>query len=84
MGSMATEQHSSPHGGGGVMASRPTRCLLLLQRCLAIRLQRTSCLLPPPPHCTPPKPGHEYWMYESGYRLFQVCYNHFTLIFNIK
>lgn len=40
----------------------PQRCRLILQRCLAIQLN---------------KPGHtpeDLWMYDSGYMIFQVGY----------
>lgn len=60
-------------GPGGPGSSR---CLLLLQRSLAIQLTRG-----PPPHVPPnagqresPKehPADEMWMYDKGYNLFQV------------
>lgn len=41
----------------------PQRCRLILQRCLAIQLT---------------KPGHtpeDYWMYDSGYMIFQVSHD---------
>lgn len=72
MGSLAGSEPPRTTGSGGLLvATRPTRCLLLLQRCLAIRLQRVSTL---GQSTTPvaPRSGHEYWMYDSGYRLFQV------------
>jgi len=40
----------------------PQRCRLILQRCLAIQLS---------------KPGHtpeDFWMYDSGYMIFQVSF----------
>lgn len=57
-------------GGSG-----PSRCLLLLQRSLAIQLTRG-----PPPQVLnasqreSPKehPADEMWMYDKGYNLFQV------------
>jgi len=53
----------------------PSRCLLLLQRSLAIQLIRG-----PPSHLPnanqreSPKehPADEMWMYDKGYNLFQV------------
>jgi hypothetical protein len=80
MGSIAAEQHSplpppqhhqAGGGGGGLVVARPTRCLLLLQGCLAVKLQRVSNLVHPH-HPAAIKQGHEFWMYDSGYRLFQV------------
>jgi len=41
----------------------PQRCRLILQRCLAIQLT---------------KPGHtpeDFWMYDSGYMIFQVSFD---------
>lgn len=66
----------SAHGGPG-----PARCLLLLQRSLAIQLSRG----PPPqvlnaPHRDSHRDGHkdhpadEMWMYDKGYNLFQVSF----------
>lgn len=40
----------------------PQRCRLILQHCLAIQLN---------------KPGHvpeDFWMYDSGYMIFQVSF----------
>ncbi|XP_059478233.1 mucin-12 [Neocloeon triangulifer] len=78
MGSIAAESRqltpvpSHHHSGGGLVVARPTRCLLLLQGCLAVKLQRVSTLVSAHPHQQhPPKQGHEFWMYDSGYRLFQ-------------
>ena len=59
----------SPGGSG------PTRCLLLLQRALAIQLTRG-----PPPQVlnsgqrdhSKEHPADEMWMYDKGYNLFQV------------
>lgn len=62
--------------GTGPGGPGPSRCLLLLQRSLAIQLTRG-----PPPHLLPnagqresPKehPADEMWMYDKGYNLFQV------------
>lgn len=61
-------------GGSG-----PSRCLLLLQRSLAIQLTRG-----PPPQVLnasqreSPKehPADEMWMYDKGYNLFQVSRDH--------
>lgn len=61
--------------GTGPGGPGPSRCLLLLQRSLAIQLTRG-----PPPHVTntgqreSPKehPADEMWMYDKGYNLFQV------------
>ncbi|XP_014487266.1 PREDICTED: storkhead-box protein 2 isoform X2 [Dinoponera quadriceps] len=60
--------------GTGPGGPGPSRCLLLLQRSLAIQLTRG-----PPPHITntgqreSPKehPADEMWMYDKGYNLFQ-------------
>lgn len=41
----------------------PQRCRLILQHCLAIQLT---------------KPGHtpeDFWMYDSGYMIFQVSFS---------
>jgi len=61
--------------GTGPGGPGPSRCLLLLQRSLAIQLIRGS-----PPHIAnagqreSPKehPADEMWMYDKGYNLFQV------------
>lgn len=61
--------------GTGPGGSGPSRCLLLLQRSLAIQLTRG-----PPPQVLnasqreSPKehPADEMWMYDKGYNLFQV------------
>ncbi|XP_015609189.1 storkhead-box protein 2 isoform X2 [Cephus cinctus] len=60
--------------GSGPGGTGPSRCLLLLQRCLAIQLTRG-----PPPQILnasqreSPKehPADEMWMYDKGYNLFQ-------------
>jgi hypothetical protein len=47
------------------------RCLFILQRCLAIQLQKVALLTDQ----RKPARGQdepEYWMYDSGYLLFQV------------
>jgi hypothetical protein len=49
---------STKSPGGSVVG--PQRCRLILQHCLAIQLS---------------KPGHtpeDFWMYDSGYMIFQV------------
>lgn len=61
--------------GSGPGGPGTSRCLLLLQRSLAIQLTRG-----PPPHVAnasqreSPKehPADEMWMYDKGYNLFQV------------
>lgn len=61
--------------GTGPGGPGPSRCLLLLQRSLAIQLIRGS-----PPHVTnagqressKEHPADEMWMYDKGYNLFQV------------
>lgn len=43
-------------------SSAPQRCRLILKQCLAIQLS---------------KPGHvpeDFWMYDSGYMIFQVSF----------
>jgi len=48
-----------------------SRCLFILQRCLAIQLQKVALLSEQRKSAR----GHdepEYWMYDSGYLLFQV------------
>jgi len=48
-----------------------SRCLFILQRCLAIQLQKVALLSEQRKSVR----GHdepEYWMYDSGYLLFQV------------
>lgn len=63
--------------GTGPGGPGPSRCLLLLQRSLAIQLIRGS-----PPHVAnagqreSPKehPADEMWMYDKGYNLFQVSH----------
>ena len=65
----------------------PTRCLLLLQRALAIQLSRG----PPPQVLNPSQrdhgkehPADEMWMYDKGYNLFQVCiYKKYKYVFHI-
>ncbi|EFN75109.1 Storkhead-box protein 1 [Harpegnathos saltator] len=60
--------------GTGPGGPGPSRCLLLLQRSLAIQLTRG-----PPSHVTSPgqrdapkeHPADEMWMYDKGYNLFQ-------------
>jgi hypothetical protein len=57
-------------GGPGPPAGG-SRCLLILQRCLAIQLQKVALLSEQRKSLR----GHdepEYWMYDSGYLLFQV------------
>jgi len=61
--------------GTGPGGPGPSRCLLLLQRSLAIQLIRGS-----PPHIanagqresSKEHPADEMWMYDKGYNLFQV------------
>ncbi|XP_075232794.1 stork-head domain-containing protein knockout [Lycorma delicatula] len=55
------------------------RCQWILQRCLAIHLTRCDPrrVVPPPPPPDPPpqpipaSPPQHYWMYDSGYLIFQ-------------
>jgi hypothetical protein len=57
-------------GGPGPPAGG-SRCLFILQRCLAIQLQKVALLS----EQRKPAKGREepeYWMYDSGYLLFQV------------
>ena len=54
------------------------RCLFILQRCLAIQLQKVALLSE---HRKSSR-GHdepEYWMYDSGYLLFQVSRKRFNM-----
>lgn len=39
----------------------PQRCRLILQQCLAIQLNKAGNAL------------EDFWMYDSGYMIFQVC-----------
>lgn len=72
--------------GTGPGGPGPSRCLLLLQRSLAIQLIRGS-----PPHVTnagqreSPKehPADEMWMYDKGYNLFQVSRVIFVYVIGI-
>lgn len=75
--------------GTGPGGPGTSRCLLLLQRSLAIQLTRG-----PPPHVAnasqreSPKehPADEMWMYDKGYNLFQVSrvYLYLCLSYNIS
>lgn len=75
--------------GTGPGGPGTSRCLLLLQRSLAIQLTRG-----PPPHVAnasqreSPKehPADEMWMYDKGYNLFQVSrvYLYLCLPYNIS
>lgn len=57
-------------GGPGPPAGG-SRCLLILQRCLAIQLQKVA-LLSGQRKSSRPHEERDYWMYDSGYLLFQV------------
>jgi hypothetical protein len=48
-----------------------SRCLFILQRCLAIQLQKVA-LLSEQRKSVRDHEEPEYWMYDSGYLLFQV------------
>lgn len=69
--------------GTGPGGPGPSRCLLLLQRSLAIQLIRGA-----PPHAAnagqreSPKehPADEMWMYDKGYNLFQVSHVIFVYV----
>ncbi|XP_046393935.1 mucin-19 [Ischnura elegans] len=69
---MGSLMRCSVEPGTVVPGPRP---LLLLRRCLAIQLQRRRKGAPPPegpPHDpSDPPPPSEFWMYDSGYLLFQ-------------
>ncbi|XP_023722430.1 probable serine/threonine-protein kinase dyrk2 isoform X2 [Cryptotermes secundus] len=56
-------------GGPGPPAGG-ARCLFILQRCLAIQLQKVA-LLSEQRKPSRDHEGPEYWMYDSGYLLFQ-------------
>ena len=61
-------------GGGPGPPAGGSRCLFILQRCLAIQLQKVAMLSDQRKSVR----GHaepEYWMYDSGYLLFQVSGN---------
>lgn len=72
--------------GTGPGGPGTSRCLLLLQRSLAIQLTRG-----PPPHIAnasqreSPKehPADEMWMYDKGYNLFQVSHVIFVLFISL-
>ena len=57
-------------GGPGPPAGG-ARCLFILQRCLAIQLQKVA-LLSEQRKSSRDHEEPEYWMYDSGYLLFQV------------
>lgn len=61
--------------GTGPGGPGPTRCLLLLQRSLAIQLSRgppPSVLIANQHDSSKEHPADEMWMYDKGYNLFQV------------
>lgn len=58
-------------GGPGTPAGG-SRCLLILQRCLAIQLQKVALLSEQRKTSARGHDEPEYWMYDSGYLLFQV------------
>lgn len=47
---------------------RPTKCQVILQKCLAIRLRKSGGLRDREHHAE----VQDYWMYDNGYLLFQV------------
>lgn len=56
----------------------PSRCILLLQRSLAIQLTRgppSQAFNPNQCDSTKEHPADEMWMYDKGYNLFQVKYS---------
>lgn len=60
-------EHAAALAGMSGRGAGGQRCQLILQRCLAIQLT---------------KPGNapdDFWMYDSGYLLFQVCKLQFTI-----
>ncbi|XP_039293669.1 uncharacterized protein LOC111048098 isoform X2 [Nilaparvata lugens] len=62
-------------GGGGGGGRVGSRCRWILRGCLAVHLSRCDPRRPPPPPPDPPPPVHNatehYWMYDSGYLIFQ-------------
>lgn len=62
----------SPGPGRSLSGAAGVPCMCLLQRCLAVQLQRVSLVDPrrAPPSSEPPQ--QQYWMYDSGYLIFQV------------
>jgi hypothetical protein len=48
-------------------SSGPQRCRLILQQCLAIQLSKSGSA------------PEDFWMYDSGYMIFQVRFNHILL-----
>lgn len=60
----------SPGVKGGPGPPGGSRCLLILQRCLAIQLQKVA-LLSEQRKSVRAHDDAEYWMYDSGYLLFQ-------------
>lgn len=62
----------SPGPGRSLSGAAGVPCMCLLQRCLAVQLQRVSLVDPrrAPPTSEPPQ--QQYWMYDSGYLIFQV------------
>lgn len=73
MASILEDETTGPGSTGG-----PSRCLLLLQRSLAIQLARG----PPPQVLNATQrenlldhPIDDMWMYDKGYNLFQVSTN---------
>lgn len=83
-GVKASKMGSILGDGSGPGGPGPSRCLLLLQRSLAIQLSRG----PPPQILGTPRdrdsskehPADEMWMYDKGYNLFQVI-NNITLLY---
>lgn len=61
----------SPGPGRSLSGAAGVPCMCLLQRCLAVQLQRVSLVDPrrAPPPSEPPQ--QQYWMYDSGYLIFQ-------------
>lgn len=51
-------------------SSGPQRCRLILQQCLAIQLSKAG------------NAPEDFWMYDSGYMIFQVMFNQILLLLN--
>ncbi|XP_020297131.1 uncharacterized protein LOC109861751 [Pseudomyrmex gracilis] len=69
--------------GTGPGSSGSSRCLLLLQRSLAIQLTRgPPFYVTNTDHRESPKehPADEMWMYDKGYNLFQMARKSFVVI----
>ncbi|CAB0014247.1 unnamed protein product [Nesidiocoris tenuis] len=65
---------NKPHAVMSGQITGKAQCVSLLQDCLALQLQRVgppSGGSPHPPR-PPPSQDPQYWMYDSGYLIFQV------------